>query len=1530
MSQNTYTKPYISPQPLFERIRLDRFVGRAWLLEEVDHFINHNDRGYFIVEAEIGLGKTAFIAHLVQQRAYIHLFVQQAPGLDNLADGLRSLASQIGRIWNLQHVHTTEFDDDVLPGISVRPDFLHRLLAVAAYQRDQIQPDAPIVLVIDGLEQAGTFPGQNVMGLPHVLPRGVYILVSQRVTQHAPSDTSNDGVPNKHIELQTDCPTHLFCLKADDARNIADVQKYLEQVTSQDPIASMIQTHGMSPEHVQTTLREKSQGNWAYLFAVVEEIHKRAEDIRQTLPSWLESLPTGLCAWYAAYWQRWRDRDQAAWHNLLLPLLCTLCALQESMPLDLLHGLAGIDEPKKGLVPFVSVKADKATKEHIRSLLDEEWNLFINVTVGDERMYCMCDTNFCHFPYWCVDSQTIREAHQPLVEELVLAIRQAHNRIAERYINAWGEIVHTLPWLTDPNLRDLDNGYGMRHIIFHLREAGRNDDVHSFMRMERVTRAYAYDSPSDMFEWLGRFLRGEKKPPSHYTPVWYAAREQQGDLAGFLNDVAQAWQVTDDIAIQIQYALIRASINSLSLTLPLPLLSALLSENVWLPAQGFEYIREIPDEEQRAMALAVVAPYVYDEEEGGEINTDTPRHVQGTTHLSGKSVLAVARAIGDEQARMQALAKIAAGCPVSLLDEIVASAQAMTHPVWRIKTLVRVIPHLPEHARVPIVKDVLDTVHTIWHAHVRGEVLVALAPYLSYDQQRQALDRAQEIVDTDWRIKTLIGLSRVLSKPLLREAMHMWEVWSKHWRAKVLITLADRIEEFSSMEKALDIANHIEHEEDQAQALASLAPHLPTSLIHEALHSAQAIANDAARATALKGLFPHLPNILLRVARDNVRTMQNNYARVHALIAFIPSLPQNEHRDIAHEILSQARALQPRESREQALIALALQLAELGYIEHVIEAVQQEKDRLTQTRMLVYLAPYLPEHLLQTVLEKIHLIRNANQRFNMLTLLAPHLPATLLLQALDAARTIGDCNHQARTLIAFTAHVPESLLPHVLEAVRMVGNEQDRAELLVELCPHLPELLQREALHIARAIETEEHRSSALGGIAAFIPESQARTLVDAVLSMAHVHEKANALRALAPHIPKSLVQDVFEKARQIEHEQERAMVLRSIIPRLHEITHGKPHPMLQKAMREAHTMKGYTNRAIVLSTLIPVLANHGLHCQALEEAWTIGDTDMRATTLVQLAPYLSEMQIKKVLSAVHTMQQPDMRARALIDIRPYLPTEDQPYIIDEVLYAARAAKWQGDAAIPTIVPKFPEPEVPEKVFDSVRYVDSRVERVQLLIALLPFLPEHMQERARYDAFTAACDIHTGEHRAEALASLAPHLSERLGREALKEARALEREEWRRQVLKKVLPLLSTSLQQEVVHEMLTTLRNAGQPREDNHARVYVQDRVLLSTYSAASQQQEILAEALNRARDIADTTERAQAFHTLAPHLATLPVDVLYLLWCETLHVLARRTRRDMLSDIRALAPVMVALRDETVLADVSEVIMQVGLWFT
>ena len=539
---------YISPWSVFDRVQLNHFIGRIWLTDEVDAFLRGQDRGYFILEAAAGLGKTAFLAHLVKERGYIHLFAEQVRGQEGVAPGLRSLAAQLIVAWVLQPFVA----DDVLPGGAARPDFLDRLLREAAGTRDLRRPGEPIVLVVDGLDEAGTPPGQNVLGLPRVLPKGVYLIVSHR------------PVP---VALTIEKPWRPYWLRAEADQNLGDMRTYLEQAACWPGIARALRESAYSSEQFITTLLEKSRGVWIYLHYIVEEIEHG-----ERLPLDLAALPESLWGYYAEYWRRQRDGDTAAWDQMSLPLLSTLGAVQESVTATFLFELAGI----------TSVQGMP------RRLLDERWCAFLAVEEGAEKRYRLYHASLPDFLEGRVGREQLRVADRALMDELMAATRRAHGRIADRYLTkTWGGLDQGLPGLAEPGGRRLDGAYGLRHLTAHLEGAGREPDLHRLLRLERCVVEHGPDPRNGVHVWLDPSTGPQRgREIRRYEPLWFAALDGEGETGVFLGDVARAWHLAEQwnpdrssiasLGLQCRYALMTVSINSLAGKIPIALLTGLV------------------------------------------------------------------------------------------------------------------------------------------------------------------------------------------------------------------------------------------------------------------------------------------------------------------------------------------------------------------------------------------------------------------------------------------------------------------------------------------------------------------------------------------------------------------------------------------------------------------------------------------------------------------------------------------------------------------------------------------------------------------------------------------------------------------------------------------------------------------------------------------------------------------------------------------------------------------------------------------
>src|SRR5580698_8456791 len=57
---------FLDPSPLLAHVDQNGFTERRWLVTELEEFITSVPSGYFLLEAEAGLGKTTFAAWLAR------------------------------------------------------------------------------------------------------------------------------------------------------------------------------------------------------------------------------------------------------------------------------------------------------------------------------------------------------------------------------------------------------------------------------------------------------------------------------------------------------------------------------------------------------------------------------------------------------------------------------------------------------------------------------------------------------------------------------------------------------------------------------------------------------------------------------------------------------------------------------------------------------------------------------------------------------------------------------------------------------------------------------------------------------------------------------------------------------------------------------------------------------------------------------------------------------------------------------------------------------------------------------------------------------------------------------------------------------------------------------------------------------------------------------------------------------------------------------------------------------------------------
>jgi WD domain, G-beta repeat len=324
------------PSQLTRDLDLARFTGREWLIGQIDAFIASRPRGYVIIQAEAGVGKSTLAAHLVGTRPWLHHFTR-LPGGRSPEAARKSLAAQLIAAWGLVEEWAPE---GMLPAASSRPDWFSRLLEAAACKSDEQGPGdqerGPVVLVVDGLDEAEPEPGGSrglPLGLPQSLPDGVYVVATSRLG----IDRALHGIRN---------PADWLEIEVEGADNLDDMRRFIGILTSLDGgderLMRKLSSDGVDIGWFRANVAQACAGVWIYLRYVLDEIR---DGTRSALS--VGDLPGDLAGFYAEQIGNWRgpaenETRRREWEQVRLPLLGVLGAARAPLTVTQLGAYAGV------------------------------------------------------------------------------------------------------------------------------------------------------------------------------------------------------------------------------------------------------------------------------------------------------------------------------------------------------------------------------------------------------------------------------------------------------------------------------------------------------------------------------------------------------------------------------------------------------------------------------------------------------------------------------------------------------------------------------------------------------------------------------------------------------------------------------------------------------------------------------------------------------------------------------------------------------------------------------------------------------------------------------------------------------------------------------------------------------------------------------------------------------------------------------------------------------------------------------------
>ncbi|MDJ0553886.1 MAG: hypothetical protein QNJ68_05520 [Microcoleaceae cyanobacterium MO_207.B10] len=260
--------------------KTEGFLGRGFVFDGIEDFLYNQSKGYFIIEADPGVGKSTIVAEYVRRTGCLAYFNLLSEGRTRAEDFLKSVCTQLIERYNLP------YELPLHPDNTSNGNFLSKLLNEISIN---LPPGERLIIAVDALDEvdlSSQSGAANVLYLPANLPNGVYFILTKR----------SDPLP-----LVVSAPQKIFDLMIYPNESLEDVKLFIRLRTKRPAVQEWIEARGLTVEEFVKSIASKSENNFMYLKYVLDDIEQgNYRDIS------LESLPQGLEKYYDQHWHRMR------------------------------------------------------------------------------------------------------------------------------------------------------------------------------------------------------------------------------------------------------------------------------------------------------------------------------------------------------------------------------------------------------------------------------------------------------------------------------------------------------------------------------------------------------------------------------------------------------------------------------------------------------------------------------------------------------------------------------------------------------------------------------------------------------------------------------------------------------------------------------------------------------------------------------------------------------------------------------------------------------------------------------------------------------------------------------------------------------------------------------------------------------------------------------------------------------------------------------------------------------------------------